>query len=95
MAERAMLRSLQGGCSSSIGVWSSFEPLKGNVSTDAALDSGTLHLRATVIHIEGTSEISSEDVSTVQSDEEAEQLGISVVNMLLDKGVRDLLPEQL
>lgn len=95
MAERAMLRSLQGGCSSSIGVWSSFEPLKENDLADTALDSGTLRLRATVIHIEGTSEISSEDVSTVQSDDDAEQLGISVASMLLSKGVRDLLPEHV
>lgn len=90
-----MLRSLQGGCSSSIGVWSSFEPLKGNDLVDTATDSGTLRLRVTVIHIEGTSEISSEDVSTVESDDDAEQLGISVANMLLSKGVRDLLPKHV
>ncbi|CAI7595303.1 unnamed protein product [Penicillium discolor] len=95
MAERAMLRSLQGGCSSSIGVWSSFEPLKGNDLVDKGTDSGILRLRATVIHIEGTSEISSEDVSTVETDDDAEQLGISVANMLLSKGVRDLLPEHV
>lgn len=88
-----MLRSLQGGCSSSIGVLSSFEPLKENDLAESAIDSGTLRLRATVIHIEGTSEISSEDVSTVQSDDDAEQLGNSVANMLLSKGVRDLLPQ--
>ncbi|OQE25018.1 hypothetical protein PENFLA_c009G09667 [Penicillium flavigenum] len=91
MAERAMLRSLQGGCSSSIGVWSSFEAL----DTQQGPGSGTLRLRATIIHMEGTSEISSEDVTTVQCDEEAEQLGVSVANMLLSKGARDLLPEQL
>ncbi|KAJ5836934.1 Tetrapyrrole biosynthesis hydroxymethylbilane synthase [Penicillium robsamsonii] len=95
MAERAMLRSLQGGCSSSIGVWSSFEPKENDpVDDNQGSDSGILRLRATVIHIEGLSEISSEDVGTVQCDEEAERLGISVANMLLNKGVRDLLPEQ-
>ncbi|KAJ5181155.1 Tetrapyrrole biosynthesis hydroxymethylbilane synthase [Penicillium cf. griseofulvum] len=97
MAERAMLRSLQGGCSSSIGVSSSFEPLQQGDSADTpqgGSDSGTLRLRATVIHIEGSSEISSEDVGTVQCDEEAEKLGVSVANMLLEKGVRDLLPQQ-
>ncbi|KAJ5958207.1 Tetrapyrrole biosynthesis hydroxymethylbilane synthase [Penicillium vulpinum] len=91
MAERAMLRSLQGGCSSSVGVWSSFEP----DTQQQGSGSGTLRLRATVIHIEGLSELSSEDVGTVQCDEEAEQLGVSVANMLLEKGVRDLLPEHL
>jgi hydroxymethylbilane synthase len=98
MAERAMLRSLQGGCSSSIGVSSSFEPLEKGDSADTqqqGSESGTLRLQATVIHIEGLSEISAEDVGTVQCDEEAEKLGVSVANMLLEKGVRDLLPQQL
>ncbi|KAJ5512291.1 Tetrapyrrole biosynthesis hydroxymethylbilane synthase [Penicillium fimorum] len=95
MAERAMLRSLQGGCSSSIGVWSSFEPKENDPTHEnQGLNSGILRLRATVIHIEGLSEISSEDVSTVQCDEEAEKLGVSVATMLLNKGVRDILPEQ-
>ncbi|KAJ5997307.1 Tetrapyrrole biosynthesis hydroxymethylbilane synthase, partial [Penicillium canescens] len=97
MAERAMLRSLQGGCSSSIGVCSSFEPLKENESADKEQrgpGSGTLRLQATVIHIEGNSEIFAEDASTVLCDDEAEQLGVSVADMLLEKGTRDLLPKQ-
>jgi hydroxymethylbilane synthase len=47
-----------------------------------------------VLHIEGTSEIVAEDVATVRCDEEAEQLGVSVANMLLAKGARSLMPKQ-
>lgn len=102
LAERAMLRSLQGGCSSPIGVWSSLEPLKEeNGSTeetqrgrDGSGGGGSLSLRATVVNIEGTSEIVAEDVATVQCDEEAEQLGVSVADMLIRKGARSLMPKQ-
>lgn len=97
-----MLRSLQGGCSSPIGVWSSLEPLKEeNGSTeetqrgrDGSGGGGSLSLRATVVNIEGTSEIVAEDVATVQCDEEAEQLGVSVADMLIRKGARSLMPKQ-
>ncbi|KAH8663783.1 porphobilinogen deaminase [Ilyonectria robusta] len=104
MAERAMLRSLQGGCSSPIGVWSSLEPREENEPADTrqeqerGCDTGNLgvrvRLRATVLHVEGTSHIFAEDVGTVQCDSEAEKLGVSVADMLLHKGVRDLLPKQ-
>ncbi|OQE34899.1 hypothetical protein PENCOP_c015G08974 [Penicillium coprophilum] len=96
MAERAMLRTLQGGCSTPIGVCSSFEPVKEKESADKEKrgDSGTLRLQATVIDIEGKSVICAEDVRTVMCDDEAEQLGVSVANMLLEKGARDLLPKQ-
>lgn len=101
MAERAMLRSLQGGCSSPIGVQSSLEPLEkeeNGLTEDSqrgrdGSSGGNLCLRAMVLHIEGTSEIVAEDVATVRCDEEAEQLGVSVANMLLAKGARSLMPK--
>lgn len=98
-----MLRSLQGGCSSPIGVWSSLEPLKEeeNGSTeetqrgcDGSGGAGNLSLRATVVNIEGTSEVVAEDVAIVHCDEDAEKLGVSVANMLLLKGARSLMPKQ-
>ena len=97
MAERAMLRTLQGGCSSPIGVWSSLEPLKQNELPDStcAREGGNLRLRATVLHIDGTSEVSAADVGPVQCDEEAERLGVSVANMLLQKGARTLLAKHV
>ncbi|OGM39871.1 porphobilinogen deaminase [Aspergillus bombycis] len=100
IAERAMLRSLQGGCSSPIGVRSSLEPLKeeNRLTEDTRRgrdgSGGNLTLQAMVLHIEGTSEIVAEDAATVQCDEEAEKLGVSVANMLLRKGARTLMPKQ-
>ncbi|SMR53879.1 unnamed protein product [Zymoseptoria tritici ST99CH_3D1] len=79
MAERSMLRHLQGGCSSPIGVWSEFE------------GEDILHLRATVLHIEGTSDVTAENVASVRSDAEADALGMAVASMLLQEGARSLL----
>ncbi|KDN66007.1 putative 5-aminolevulinate synthase [Colletotrichum sublineola] len=100
MAERAMLRSLQGGCSSPIGVCSTFESLEviktpGNEQQQEhkspSLDRGKLHLQATVLDMAGTSGIFAEDVAVVQSDGEAEQLGVSVAKLLVEKGAQSLL----
>nr|XP_036587176.1 Porphobilinogen deaminase [Colletotrichum truncatum]KAF6797907.1 Porphobilinogen deaminase [Colletotrichum truncatum] len=83
MAERAMLRSLQGGCSSPIGVCSTFEALMETETADTteefqqqlpSLDRGKLHLQATILDMTGTTEIFAEDVAVVQCDIEAEQL---------------------
>ncbi|KAL0941953.1 Porphobilinogen deaminase [Colletotrichum truncatum] len=101
MAERAMLRSLQGGCSSPIGVCSTFEALMETETADTteefqqqlpSLDRGKLHLQATILDMTGTTEIFAEDVAVVQCDIEAEQLGVSVASLLLHKGARRLLP---
>ena len=91
LAERAMLRSLQGGCSSPIGAYSSFEPLM----EDADREGGTIRLQATVLDVDGTTGVSAGDSGTVCSDKEAEQLGISVARMLLEKGAQNLLSKQL
>ncbi|KAL3960442.1 hypothetical protein ACCO45_005559 [Purpureocillium lilacinum] len=93
MAERAMLRTLQGGCSSPIGVWSSLEPFKESepTKTQQGREGSSLRLRATVLHVDGTSEVFAESSGTVECDDDAEQLGISVANLLLDKGARTLL----
>ncbi|UNI19769.1 Hydroxymethylbilane synthase [Purpureocillium takamizusanense] len=96
MAERAMLRSLQGGCSSPIGVWSSLEPFEeesgpGSTRQQACEGGGILRLRATVLHVDGASEIYAENSGSVLCDGDAEQLGISVAKLLLDKGARALL----
>ena len=94
MAERAMLRSLQGGCSSPVGVSSFFAPPRLNDAEDAeekARDGGLLHLHATVLDMEGTMEIRAKDAGLVWNDDEAEQLGISVAHMLIQRGAQSLL----
>ncbi|EGX97210.1 porphobilinogen deaminase [Cordyceps militaris CM01] len=81
MAERAMLRSLQGGCSSPIGASSSWDPTTDN----------RLRLQATVLDIEGTTSIFAEAEGIVQDDEAAEQLGVAVADILFEKGAHQLL----
>ena len=81
MAERAMLRSLQGGCSSPIGVYCFFDPA----------DATKLHLNATVLDTDGSKEISAESSQTVSTDDQAEQLGVIVADELRKKGASDLL----
>lgn len=81
MAERAMLRSLQGGCSSPIGVYSSWDPATSN----------RLCLQATVLEMEGTARVFAKDEGIVDDDEAAERLGISVADLLFKKGAHQLL----
>jgi hydroxymethylbilane synthase len=78
LAERAMLRRLQGGCSSPVGVWTSLEGER-------------VRLRATVLNIEGTADLVVEEEAGVGGDEDAESLGERVADGLLKKGARDLL----
>lgn len=79
LAERAMLRSLQGGCSSPIGV-------------DCTLLSGDfLRLYAMVLSVDGSKEVTAEHTRSVTSDDEAEKLGVELANTLLEKGAADLL----
>lgn len=81
MAERAMLRSLQGGCSSPVGTFSFWDPSNHN----------RLCLQATVLDMEGTVRISADVENIVESDEAAEQLGFSVAELLCKKGAHQLL----
>lgn len=100
VAERAMLRHLQGGCSSPIGVFSSFEPLPEAREPVNVQDEpfqkwrGIMHLKATVLHIDGICEVVAESSSTICADLDAEGLGIAVANMLLRQGAQNLLIRQ-
>jgi hydroxymethylbilane synthase len=82
MAERSILRHLQGGCSSPIGVYSEYDHGQGQ---------DILRLRATVLHEDGTSNVVAEDMAAVHSDKDAEGLGVAVANMLMQKGAETLL----
>ncbi|KAK2047297.1 periplasmic binding protein-like II [Colletotrichum somersetense] len=92
--------SIDRACSSPIGVCSTFEPLEaieatGNEQLQAhkspSLDRGKLYLKAAILDMAGTPEIFADDVAVVQCDSEAEQLGLSVAELLLGKSARSLL----
>ncbi len=96
LAERAMLRSLQGGCSSPIGVSSSFAPQVQDApgSTNLQACAGKLRLEATVLDLEGKAEVSGQGESLVEDDQGAEQLGVTVAEILVQKGAQSLLVKQ-
>jgi hydroxymethylbilane synthase len=77
LAERALLRTLQGGCQ---------VPLAAN----ATLAGGTLTLRAAVLDTMGKCRIAGELSGPA---EKAEELGCTLANELLQRGARDLLSE--
>ncbi|MCJ1244349.1 hypothetical protein MMC30_001547 [Trapelia coarctata] len=86
MAERALLRHLQGGCSSPIGVVCFYEP-------DTVESSNMLRLTGTVIHPQGENHITASTASQVVSDAEAEALGIDVAEKLLANGANNILDQ--
>ncbi|KAK3671392.1 hypothetical protein LTR78_008670 [Recurvomyces mirabilis] len=93
LAERAMLRSLRGGCSSPIGVW-----CRPEATPDGASDLGSeqgpvlrLRLDATVLNTQGSSSVNVEESQSVESDEDAERLGETVARLLIAQGAEKLL----
>ncbi|CAH0044837.1 unnamed protein product [Clonostachys solani] len=94
MAERAMLRTLQGGCSSPIGVHSTFETSQGGEELVAQDNGGRLRLSGTVLDVEGTTGVTAEFSALVRSDEEAEDVGIRLAGILREKGASNLLSKE-
>ncbi|KAJ5746650.1 porphobilinogen deaminase [Penicillium odoratum] len=88
MAERSLLRSLQGGCSSPVAVHSRIEKQDSQYSPG-----GRIRIEGTIIHPHGLSQISQSAAADVTSDSEAEALGRLLAKCLEDAGGRDLLDE--
>ena len=86
MAERALLRHLQGGCSSPVGVACFYE-------SDTPESSKVLRLTGTVIHPQGETHVTASIASQVTSDSEADALGIDVAEKLLANGANHSLAE--
>lgn len=88
-----MLRTLQGGCSSPVGVWSfvyekDVEDEEGQVTTKTML-----RLHGRVIHPDGSQDVSCSDSAEVANDHDAEALGINVAQKLFAAGADKLLSE--
>ena len=75
IAERSLLRTLRGGCLAPIGAW-------------GRIEQGNLVLDAVVLNHEGTERLSAGGRASI---EEAEQLGVSIANELLDAGASELI----
>lgn len=93
LAERALLRTLQGGCSSPIGVWSFFYQKEMHDEHGGKTQAARLRLHGRVIHPAGTREISRSACQTVSSDADAEALGITLAKKLFAAGADKLLTE--
>jgi len=93
LAERALLRTLQGGCSSPIGVWSFFYRKETHDERGGKIQAARLRLHGRVIHPAGTREISRSACHTVSSDADAEALGIALAKKLFAAGADKLLTE--
>ncbi|AOW07748.1 porphobilinogen deaminase [Yarrowia lipolytica] len=78
LAERAVMRTLEGGCSVPIGVETKYE-------------NGKLTLDAIVVSVEGTEFVECTQVRAVEENWEAEQLGKDVAEQLVKDGAKKIL----
>lgn len=81
LAERALLRTLKGGCSSPVAV-------------NSIKETGSkVILQAMIVHPHGSKKVSGEKSATLASDDDAETLGGSLAKSLEDDGGSELLEE--
>ena len=104
LAERSMLRSLEGGCSVPIGVETEWE---GAIATEGVIHSTIgghglpkngatdpkLKIRAIVVSLDGKQSVDTEGSAVVRNQHEAEQLGKKIASDLLDLGAGKILDE--
>ena len=81
LAERAVMRALEGGCSVPIGVESSF----------GGADNNELRLRATVVSLDGKTAMDADETRTVTTAAEAEALGLNVARTMVAQGAQAIL----
>ena len=80
LAERSLMRTLEGGCSVPIGVETSW-------------DGERLRLNSTVVHINGEEFADVDETRVVTDAEAAEKFGADVARMLVEKGAGKILEE--
>ncbi|KAJ6144266.1 porphobilinogen deaminase dipyromethane cofactor binding domain-containing protein [Penicillium chermesinum] len=81
LAERALLRTLKGGCSSPVAV------------NSVAESGNNVRLQAMIIHPHGVRKVSGEAVAVLKNDTDAEALGSSLAKRLEGEGGLELLEE--
>jgi hydroxymethylbilane synthase len=79
LAERSLMRTLEGGCSVPIGVESEWP------------EEDSLLLRAVVVSLDGSEAVEAEVKMTVKSREDSEALGREVAKVRVEKGAGDIL----
>ena len=79
-AERAFLRTLEGGC-------------QVPVAAHATLEGNDLRLHGRVVSLGGERSVEGQERTAVRSDAEADRLGIRLAERLLDDGAGDILAQ--
>lgn len=79
MAERSLLRTIEGGCSAPLGVQTRW------------LENDFLHFEAIVVSVDGRESVKVEKQTQVKNVKEAEQFGMDVAAVLLSKGADRIL----
>jgi hydroxymethylbilane synthase len=106
-AERALLRTLEGGCSVPIGIETSWrggtgvatgaQPAKDYdkdgqaIEVEGDMDEQEMFLKAIVVSVDGKESVEYEVARKVKSVEEAETFGRDVAKILLEKGAAPIL----
>lgn len=85
LAERSLLRTLEGGCSAPLGVETGW--------IDAPSGAKKLSMRAIVVSVDGTESVEIERDSAVDSAQEAEDFGMRVAYALVREGAGRILEE--
>lgn len=87
LAERSLMRTLEGGCSVPIGVETEWD--KKNENSGA----GEILMRAIVVSLDGNKSAVGEITGMVESREAAEELGQAMARILVEKGADKILEE--
>lgn len=85
VAERSVMRTLEGGCSVPIGVETSWVEAEGGAKK--------LRVKATVVHVDGQQGVDAERTETIETAEEADDFGKLVAQDLVDRGAQNILDE--
>ncbi|KAM6486425.1 porphobilinogen deaminase [Trichoderma sp. SZMC 28011] len=81
VAERSLMRALEGGCSVPIGVETKW------------VEPGQLRLRATVVSVQGTEGVDGEAVEPIATAEQADQFGAKMAADLVSRGANKILDD--
>ncbi|KAL4987712.1 porphobilinogen deaminase, dipyromethane cofactor binding domain-containing protein [Aspergillus falconensis] len=85
LAERSLLRTLEGGCSAPLGVETEWI-----IDTDGA---SKLRMRSVVVSVDGSAHAEVEVDGFVDSPQSAEEFGVTVAEALVDRGAGKILAE--
>ena len=98
LAERSLMRTLEGGCSVPIGVETEWMDAHHEAQTEAAQGEGegkgegeTLLMRAIVVSLDGTDHVQGEQKGGISSAEQADELGWGMARELVEKGAARIL----